>query len=41
MKFTGFDSFGNEVTRGYAQLHLPYDSGQKIVEAYIYEVIRE
>jgi hypothetical protein len=39
-KIKGFDRFGELVTRGYAHINLPTESGQFMRKAYIYSIIR-
>ena len=41
MKIKGFNYSGELITKGYAQIHLPVESGQKVKEAYIYSIHRD
>lgn len=39
-KIKGFDRLGELVTRGYAHINLPTESGQFMRKAYIYSIVR-
>jgi hypothetical protein len=41
IKLKGFNWKGEMITKGYAQLHLSAESGQKVMEAYIYTVVKD